>query len=244
MTATRPWKCQAWDVTSAATQGTIVLVEDDAHIADLVDMLLRGEGFRVIQAADGLAGLAAIDRERPRLAVLDVGLPGIDGLELCRRIRTLSGAVARTPVIMLTAREAEIDRVLGLELGADDYLTKPFSNRELVARVKAILRRTEGPPPDTNGIIAVGGVEVDIARREARAAGKPVALATREFDLLQYLAENQGLALSRRQLLDGVWGPDWYGDDRTVDVHVRQLRKKLGDDLPLATVWGVGYRLG
>jgi DNA-binding response OmpR family regulator len=145
---------------------------------------------------------------------------------------------------MLTAREAEIDRVLGLELGADDYLTKPFSNRELVARVKAILRRAEGPPPETNGVIAVGGVEVDIARREARAAGKPVALATREFDLLQYLAENQGLALSRRQLLDGVWGPDWYGDDRTVDVHVRQLRKKLGDDLPLATVWGVGYRLG
>jgi len=230
-------------VATAGTQGTIVLVEDDAHIADLVDMLLRGEGFRVIQAADGLAGLAAIERERPRLAVLDVGLPGIDGLELCRRIRTLPGGVARTPVIMLTAREAEIDRVLGLELGADDYLTKPFSNRELVARVKAILRRAEGPPPETNGVIAVGGVEVDIARREARAAGKPVALATREFDLLQYLAENQGLALSRRQLLDGVWGPDWYGDDRTVDVHVRQLRKKLGDDLPLTTVWGVGYRL-
>ena len=226
------------------TEGTIVVVEDDPHIADLVDMLLRGAGFRVIQASDGPAGLAALERERPRLAILDVGLPTMDGLEVCRRMRALAGPVARTPVIMLTARDGEIDRVLGLELGADDYVTKPFSNRELLARVKAMLRRAEGPPPDKPDVIAVGGVEVDTARREARVNGRVVALATREFDLLQYLAENQGLALSRRQLLDGVWGAGWYGDDRTVDVHVRQLRKKLGDDLPLATVWGVGYRLG
>ena len=229
---------------SEQTQGTIVVVEDDPHLADLVDMLLRSDGFRVIQAADGPAGLAALERERPRLAVLDVGLPGMDGLELCRRMRALPGPVARTPVIMLTARDAEIDRVLGLELGADDYVTKPFSNREFLARVKAMLRRAEGPPPEKPDVISVGGVEVDIARREARVRGNVVALATREFDLLHYLADNQGLALSRRQLLDGVWGPDWYGDDRTVDVHVRQLRKKLGDELPLATVWGVGYRLG
>lgn len=226
------------------TQGTIVVVEDDAHISDLVDMLLRAEGFRIIQSAEGVAGLAAIERERPRLVILDVGLPDIDGLELMRRMRALPGGLARTPAIMLTARDGEIDRVLGLELGADDYITKPFSNRELVARVKAMLRRAEPAPTDKPEVVTVGRVEVDTARREARLDGEPVALATREFDLLQYLAENLGIALSRRQLLDGVWGADWYGDDRTVDVHVRQLRKKLGEDFPLATVWGVGYRLG
>jgi DNA-binding response OmpR family regulator len=226
------------------THGTIVVVEDDAHISDLVDMLLRAEGFRVIQAAEGVTGLAAIERERPRLVILDVGLPDIDGLELMRRMRALPGALARTPAIMLTARDGEIDRVLGLEIGADDYVTKPFSNRELVARVKAMLRRAEPTPADKPDVVTIGRVDVDAARREARVGGVPVALATREFDLLQYLADNAGIALSRRQLLDGVWGADWYGDDRTVDVHVRQLRKKLGDDFPLSTVWGVGYRLG
>jgi DNA-binding response OmpR family regulator len=226
------------------THGTIVVVEDDAHISDLVDMLLRAEGFRVIQAAEGVTGLAAIERERPRLVILDVGLPDIDGLELMRRMRALPGALARTPAIMLTARDGEIDRVLGLEIGADDYVTKPFSNRELVARVKAMLRRAEPTPADKPDVVTIGRVDVDAARREARVDGVPVALATREFDLLQYLADNVGIALSRRQLLDGVWGADWYGDDRTVDVHVRQLRKKLGEDFPLSTVWGVGYRLG
>jgi DNA-binding response OmpR family regulator len=226
------------------THGTIVVVEDDAHISDLVDMLLRAEGFRVIQVAEGVTGLAAIERERPRLVILDVGLPDIDGLELMRRMRALPGALARTPAIMLTARDGEIDRVLGLEIGADDYVTKPFSNRELVARVKAMLRRAEPTPADKPDVVTIGRVDVDAARREARVDGVPVALATREFDLLQYLADNAGIALSRRQLLDGVWGADWYGDDRTVDVHVRQLRKKLGEDFPLSTVWGVGYRLG
>ena len=138
----------------------------------------------------------------------------------------------------------EVDRVLGLEMGADDYVTKPFSPRELVARVRAILRRAEGPKPTGAAVHTMGAVEVDTGRREARLNGVPVALATREFDLLQYLAEHQGLALSRRQLLDGVWGADWIGDDRTVDVHVRQLRKKFGDLLSLDTVWGVGYRMG
>jgi DNA-binding response OmpR family regulator len=225
------------------TQGTIVVVEDDPHISDLVDLLLRNEGFRVVQAAEGAQGLGAIERERPRLAILDVGLPDMDGLEVVRRVRALAGPAARTPVIMLTARDGEIDRVLGLELGADDYVTKPFSNRELVARVKAVLRRSDGPARETD-VYAIGRVEVDAGRREARVDGTPVPLATRELDLLLFLARNEGLALSRRQLLDGVWGPDWYGDDRTVDVHVRQLRKKLGDDFPLTTVWGVGYRLG
>ena len=222
--------------------GTIVVVEDDISIADLLDMVLRQAGYRVIQAGTGVAGLAAVLRERPKLAILDVGLPGsMDGLDLCRAIR----AKADTPVLFLTARDGEIDRVLGLEMGADDYVTKPFSPRELVARVKAILRRMEPvivkeSRPET---LIAGQVEVDMARREARVNGEVIGLATREFDLLAHFAGNQGLVLSRQQLLDGVWGVGWYGDERTVDVHVRQLRKKLGDAFPLKTVFGVGYRL-
>lgn len=220
--------------------GTIVVVEDDPNIADLVDLYLRAEGFRVLQATTGERGLELVEQSRPRMAILDVGLAGaMDGFDVCRQVRALGS----TPVLMLTARDAEIDRIVGLELGADDYVTKPFSPRELVARVRAILRRFDGPAAPTE-VLSVGTVEVDTRRREARLAGEVVTLATREFDLLQFLAENQGLALSRRQLLDGVWGADWYGDERTVDVHVRQLRKKLGEALPLATVWGVGYRLG
>ncbi len=220
--------------------GTIVVVEDDTNIADLVDMYLRREGFRVIQAGTGETGLAAIERERPRMVILDVGLPGsIDGLEVCRRVR----AKQSLPVLMLTARDGEVDRILGLELGADDYVTKPFSPRELVARVKAILRRSDGTS-EPNEVLMAGRVEVDAVRREARIDGEPIALASKEFQLLQFLAERPGRALSRQQLLDGVWGSGWYGDDRTVDAHVRQLRKKLGDALPLSTVWGMGYRLG
>jgi DNA-binding response OmpR family regulator len=175
------------------------------------------------------------------MAILDIGLPGdVDGFEVCRRLRA-KGAM---PVLVLTARDSEIDRVVGLELGADDYVTKPFSPRELVARVRAILRRVDGPPAEPPPVLTVGRVEVDTGRRETRVGGRVVTLAAREFDLLAFLARNAGLALTRQQLLDGVWGPGWYGDERTVDVHVRQLRKKLSDALPLATVWGVGYRLG
>jgi DNA-binding response OmpR family regulator len=223
------------------SEATVVVVEDDQNIADLVELYLRQEGFRVVQAATGERGIQAVSDQRPRMVILDVGLPGgIDGLEVCRRLR---GAGADVPILMLTARDGEIDRVLGLELGADDYLTKPFAPRELVARVKAILRRTDGPR-NAGDVLLAGDVEVDVKRREARRAGEVVPLATREFELLRYLAENAGLALTRRQLLDSVWGHDWYGDERTVDVHVGQLRKKLGPGLPLATVWGVGYRLG
>jgi DNA-binding response OmpR family regulator len=221
--------------------GTIVVIEDDPSIADLVDMYLRREGFRVIQATSGQAGLEATARERPRLVVVDVGLPDrTDGLEVCRTLR----ATSDIPVVILTARDSEIDRVLGLELGADDYVTKPFSPRELVARIKAILRRAEHSARPSASVLTVGEVEVDSDRHEARVSGSVIALTAREFDLLAFLAENEGLVLSRRQLLDGVWGADWVGDDRTVDVHVRQLRKKLGTALPLSTVWGVGYRLG
>jgi DNA-binding response OmpR family regulator len=228
----------------APEAGTIVVVEDDPNIADLIDMYLRRDGHRVISVDRGEAGLEAVARERPRLVILDIGLPGdIDGFEVCRRIR----ATSSIPVLMLTARDEEIDRVLGFELGADDYVTKPFSPRELAARVKAIIRRSEGPPPADAAakVIAIGGVEVDLGRREARLASDStvVPLATREFDLLSYLAHNRGLALSRQQLLDGVWGPGWFGDERTVDVHVGQLRKKFGAALDLCTVWGVGYRL-
>jgi DNA-binding response OmpR family regulator len=219
---------------------TIVLIEDDPNIADLVDLYLRNDGYRVYQANNGEAGLALVRDRAPKLVILDVGLPGqLDGLGVCRELRGHSDV----PIIMLTARDGEVDRVLGLEMGADDYVTKPFSPRELVARVKAILRRADGPTRGAPTVLAAGEVEVDLGRREARLGGDPVALAAREFDLLAYLAENRGLALSRRQLLDGVWGLDWIGDERTVDVHVRQLRKKLGDGFPLSTVWGVGYRL-
>lgn len=220
--------------------GTVVVVEDDPHIADLVDLYLRREGFRVLLAGDGEKGLELFALDEPCIVILDVGLPGArDGFDVCRDIRTRSNV----PVLFLTARDDEIDRILGLELGADDYLVKPFSPRELVARVRAILRRTrEGPAPQE--VVTLGAFEVDLRRREARHAGEVVALTTREFDLLAFLANNVGLALSRQQLLDGVWGSDWYGDERTVDVHVAQLRKKLGSDLPLATVWGVGYRFG
>jgi DNA-binding response OmpR family regulator len=219
----------------------VLVVEDDPNIADLVELYLRRDGFLVHQAADGETALRTIRERRPQLVVLDLGLPGaVDGLEVCRQVRASSDL----PIIMVTARDDEIDRVLGFELGADDYVTKPFSPRELVSRVKAVLRRADGTSRRAPAVLRAGELEVDTGRREARVGGDPVALATREFDLLQFLCENRGLALSRRQLLDGVWGADWVGDDRTVDVHVRQLRKKLGDALPLDTVWGVGYRFG
>ena len=225
----------------AQEPGTIVVVEDDPNIADLIDMYLRRDGHRVISVDRGEEGLDAVEREKPRLVILDVGLPGsVDGFEVCRRIR----ATSSVPILMLTARDEEIDRVLGFELGADDYVTKPFSPRELTARVKAIIRRSDGPPPATGAdVIYAGQVEVDLGRREARLESTVVPLATREFELLAYLARNRGLALSRQQLLDGVWGQGWYGDERTVDVHVGQLRKKFGPALDLRTVWGVGYRL-
>ncbi|MCU1394541.1 MAG: DNA-binding response regulator [Ilumatobacteraceae bacterium] len=223
------------------TEQSLVVIEDDPNIADLLDTYLRASGFRVLIAATGERGLELISQHLPVLAILDIGLPDIDGFDVCRRIREKS----TMPVLFLTARDGEIDRVLGLELGADDYVTKPFSPREVVARVKAILRRGQSAPAADATVLPVGDdYEIDLARREVRVKGNIVALATREFDLIAFLTRNQGIAMTRQQLLDGVWGVDWYGDDRTVDVHVRQLRKKLGDDLPLATVWGIGYRLG
>jgi DNA-binding response OmpR family regulator len=219
----------------------VVVVEDDAAIADLLDLYLRRAGFRPLLAATGERGLELVSQHRPVLAIVDIGLPGIDGLEVYRRLHDR----ADTPVLFLTARDGEDDRVAGLELGADDYVVKPFSPRELVARVQAIRRRQGRAAAGSSEWVTVGGgVEIDVAGRQVLRSGEAIALATREFDLLEFLARHRGMALSRQQLLDGVWGPGWDGDQRTVDVHVRQLRRKLGAELPLATVWGVGYRLG
>jgi DNA-binding response OmpR family regulator len=218
-------------------KGTIVVVDDEPNIADLVDLYLAREGFRVLKVGTGEAGLEAVRDHRPRLVVLDVGLPDLDGLEVCKRLR----ATSQIPVIFLTARDSEVDRVVGLELGGDDYLTKPFSPAELVARVKAVLRRVDGGPAPE--VVQCGAATVDVRRREVRVGGQPVDLTTKEFELLRYLAERPGLAMSRQQILDGVWGYDWYGDARTVDVHIAQVRKKLGDAVDIKTVRGVGYRL-
>jgi DNA-binding response OmpR family regulator len=218
-------------------KGTVVVVDAEPNIADLVDLYLAREGFRVLKTGTGEAGLRAVKDHRPRLVVLDVGLPDVDGLEVCKRLR----ATSRIPVIFLTARDSEVDRVLGLELGGDDYLTKPFSPAEFVVRVKAVLRRVDGGPAPE--VMQVGAVAIDAGRREVRVDGAPVDFTTKEFDLLRYLAERPGLALSRQQILDGVWGHDWYGDARTVDVHIAQVRKKLGDAVEIKTVRGVGYRL-
>ncbi|MDQ1436085.1 MAG: two-component system, OmpR family, response regulator, partial [Actinomycetota bacterium] len=200
-------------------RGTILVVDDEPNIADLVELYLRRDGYRVVKAATGEEVAGAVSSHRPRLVVLDVGLPDIDGLEVCRRLRQTSAI----PVIFLTARDTEIDRVLGLELGADDYVTKPFSPPELVARVKAVLRRADGATP-TAELVQVGAVTIDAGRREVRVGEEPVAFTGKEFDLLKFLAERPGLAMSRQQILDGVWGHDWYGDARTVDVHIAQVR--------------------
>ena len=220
-------------------RGTILVVDDEANIADLVELYIAREGYRVLKADCGAAALTAVDRDRPRLVILDVGLPDVDGLEVCRLLR----AHSPIPIIFLTARDSEVDRVLGLELGADDYITKPFSPAELVARVKAVLRRVDGAGGTTADLVQVGEVIVDIGRREVRVRDAVVAFTTKEFELLHFLAERPGRALSRQQLLDGVWGYDWFGDARTVDVHIAQVRKKIGTAVEIATVRGVGYRL-
>jgi DNA-binding response OmpR family regulator len=218
-------------------KGEILVVEDEASIVDLVRMYLEQQGFRVAAVSTGEAALERIATTPPNLVILDLALPGIDGIEVCRRIRSKSNL----PVLMLTARAEEIDRVVGLEIGADDYVTKPFSPRELVARVKAILRRVEGGPPE--GPLSAGSVTIWPDSREVTVGGKPERLTAKEFDLLLYLLENRGIVLTRAQILSGVWGYDYFGGERTVDAHVRTIRKKIGDLLPLVTVRGVGYKI-
>lgn len=203
-------------------------------------MYLEREGFRIESVNDGEAVLASVVRELPALVVLDVMLPKLDGFEVCRRLRAMNHSTA---ILMLTARDEDIDKILGLELGADDYLTKPFNPRELVARVKAILRRAERKVDDS-APIHLGDLTIDPARREVRIDSRSLDLRTQEFDLLLALAEHHGLVLSREQILQKAWGFDFYGQTRTVDVHVAHLRRKLeSSNVKIETVTGVGYKL-
>jgi len=233
----------------SATAPLVLVVDDEPAIAALVRGYLERDGLRALIATDGPAALAAVAAHRPAVVLLDVGLPGLDGTAVCRRMRD---AGDWTPVLFVTARDDEVDRVLGLELGADDYVTKPFSPRELVARVKAMLRRprTLGTPPTEPDVpvpLLVGDLVVDLARHEVRRRDEPIHLTPREFDLLAVLAAHPGMVFTRNQLLHRIWG-DEYFDTRVVDVHIASLRKKLDDDPAhpryIETVRGVGYRSG
>jgi two-component system alkaline phosphatase synthesis response regulator PhoP len=222
---------------------TVLVVEDEASLASTLSYNFRKNGFNVVTAADGYEGLQLARREQPDVVVLDLMLPKMDGLEVCRRLR----AGSDVPILMLTAKGEELDRVVGLEMGADDYLTKPFSMRELIARVRALIRRSTGRAPSEDGSrISAGTLELDIRGRTVKREGAEVPLKPKEFDLLFYLAKNAGQVFTREQLLEHVWGYEFFGGSRTVDVHVRWLREKLEKEPAqprhLLTVRGVGYK--
>ncbi|TVP65202.1 MAG: DNA-binding response regulator [Nitriliruptor sp.] len=221
----------------------LLLVEDEKSIAEGLAITLEAEGFQVAWVKDGLDAIPAWERVRPDLVVLDLMLPGMSGTEICRTLRSRSDV----PIIMLTAREAEVDRVVGLELGADDYVTKPFSTRELVARIKAVLRRAPLAEQLEDEVpVEASGVRVDRVRHEVQVDGSPVDLPPKEFELLAYLVEHAGRVLTRGQLIDGIWGSDYVGDTKTLDVHIRRLRTRIESDphapVRIQTVRGVGYR--
>jgi DNA-binding response OmpR family regulator len=218
-------------------RGLVLLVEDETAIADLERLYLTQAGFSVHTERDGTAALAQIKRLRPAVVILDIGLPGLDGIGVCRALRE---AGDWTPVVFVTARDDEVDRVLGLELGADDYVTKPFSPRELVARVKGILRRASLPP---GGSVTVAGIVLDPERRTVLNAGERIELTATEFDLLAKLMTQPGRVFTREQLLSSVWGVADYSSSRTVDVHIAQLRSKLGPESPIRTVRRIGYSI-
>lgn len=221
------------------TKETILVVDDEQNIVELARLYLEQDGFKVIAAHTGKAALDRIKAESPALLVLDLMLPEVDGWEVCRRVRS-NGDL---PIIMLTARDEDIDKIVGLELGADDYMTKPFNPRELVARVKAILRRTDRAASPTK-VYRLGDLAIDPARREVTVAGQPIDLRTKEFDCLLCLAEHKGFVLSREKLLELAWGYDFAGQTRTVDVHVAHLRKKISHSTAqIETITGVGYKL-
>lgn len=220
---------------------TILVVDDEVNIRELARMYLEQEGFQIVTAVNGQQALEQVRQDPPSLVVLDLMLPEVDGWEVCRQIRKSSNL----PIIMLTARDDDVDKIVGLELGADDYLTKPFNPRELVARVRAVLRRTspdESQPADK--VRQLGDVRVDPGRHEVTVAGQRVNLRTKEFDLLVTLMDHPNMVLTREKLLDLVWGYEYFGATRTVDVHISQLREKLKDSsLQIETVWGKGYKL-
>jgi DNA-binding response OmpR family regulator len=220
----------------------ILVVEDEPTLSATLKYNLERDGYTVWAAADGEAGLASARKNRPDLIVLDIMLPGLDGLEVCRILRKEMSV----PVLMLTAKSEEIDKVVGLEIGADDYVTKPFSTRELLARIKALLRRAETHPDDRNETLSSGPITVDHRRRQAFRNSNALPLKPKEYDLLSFLMSNRGRAFTRDQLLNQIWGYDFVGDSRTVDVHVRWLREKIEDEpskpVRLITVRGVGYR--
>ncbi|MBV9822240.1 MAG: response regulator transcription factor [Actinobacteria bacterium] len=223
--------------TDVPSRGLVLVVEDEPAIAELIRLNLAGAGYRAQVERDGEAALATVARDRPAAIVLDVGLPGIDGVEVCRRLRA---GQDWTPVIFVTARDDEVDRIVGLELGAEDYVTKPFSPRELVARVTAVLRRSQGPAT-VPAALQVGEVRLDPDARRVHAGDREVGLTATEFDLLAYLMRRPGRVFSREQLLSEVWGYSAVAGARTVDVHIAQVRAKLRDASPIRTVRGVGY---
>jgi DNA-binding response OmpR family regulator len=218
----------------------ILIVDDEPAIIQLARLYLERDGFKVEAAATGKDGLARQESHKPDLMILDLMLPDIDGFEVCRQLR----AKSNVPVLMLTARKEDVDRIVGLELGADDYLTKPFNPRELVARVKAILRRSQPGAAKPIESVTVGNLNIDMTRHEVTANGRPVTLRTKEFALLAALAQNLGIVLSREKLLEMVWGYDYYGETRTVDVHINHLRDKIaGSGADIETLRGSGYKM-
>lgn len=220
---------------------TVLIVDDEASIVALARLYLERDGYHVLSAGDGQTALRTIQDQKPDLVVLDVMLPELDGFEVCRRLRSENNPVA---VVMLTARDEDIDKILGLELGADDYMTKPFNPRELSARVKAVLRRQERQAPPVSEKLVVGNLVVDLASREVRSGGDLLALRVQEFEVLLVFLRNPGRVLTREQLLNLAWGYDFAGQTRTVDMHVAQLRKKLAASrVVIETVTGVGYKL-
>ena len=231
------------DAARAPATRVALVVDDEPAITELVRDALAAEGFSVDTASDGLAALRSARKHSPDVIVLDIGLPGLDGFDVCRTLRKETSA----PVVFLTARGAEVDRIVGLELGADDYIVKPFSPRELVARVRAVLRRAGVAPMEAAARRVVGPIAIDAQRREVSIDGKPVRLKPREFDVLWLLACNEGRVFTRDQLIETVWGFDFDGDPRTVDVHIRRIRRALGDDARspryLHTIHGLGYKL-
>jgi len=224
----------------------VLIVEDDTNLLETLKYNLRKEGYDVVTASDGEQAIEVARREKPDLLILDIMLPRISGFEVCRILRK----EMTVPILMLTAKADETDKIVGLEIGADDYMTKPFSMRELIARVRAMLRRSkiaEAPPASEQALLKIGNLEVDIARHRASLSGEALELSPKEFDLLAFLAKNKGLVFNREQLLEKVWGYDYAGNSRTVDVHVRWLRQKIevdpGRPRLLVTVRGTGYKL-